>query len=86
MLGWQFLSKLFRRKNPQIQYEIWVADYFDYKDIEWSCYAVCTDKEQAEKELKQLREKAGESSIIKCRLQERRWINDGMEHFYYKTK
>ena len=59
-------------KNTEIQYEIWAADYFDYRDIEWSCYAVYTDKEQAEAELQRLRSEAsGEDSIIKFRLQER---------------
>ena len=68
----QFLSKIFRRKSPQIQYEIWAADYFDYRDVKWNCYAIYTDKKQAETELERLRKNAGgEHGIIKFRLQER---------------
>lgn len=68
----QFLTKLFRKRNPKIHYEIWTADYFDYRDVEWNCYAIYTDKEQAETELEKLRRNAGgEHSIIKFKLQER---------------
>ena len=59
-------------KHTETQYEIWAADYFDYKDIEWSCHAVYADKEQAEAELQKLRRDAGgEQSLVKFRLQER---------------
>ena len=53
------VKKLFRWKIPQIQYEIWAADFFDYRDVEWDRYAVYTDKEQAETELQKLRQEAG---------------------------
>ena len=66
------ISTSIAEKNTKVQYEIWSADYFDYRDVEWSCYAVYTDKEQAETELQRLRSEAGgEDSIIKFRLQER---------------
>lgn len=65
------LNDLYPIEKP-IVYEIWAADYFDYRDIEWNCYAVYTDKERAEAELEKLRRKAGEGNgIIKYRLQER---------------
>ena len=72
----QFLSNLFRKKAPQIQYEIWAGDYFDYKNVEGYCYAVYTDKEQAETELEKLRKEAGgEYGVMKFSLQKEE-IND----------
>jgi len=65
------LSKLFRKKIRKVQYEIWAADYFDYQNVEWNCYAIYTDKEQAETEMQKLRKEAGgEHCIIKFKLQE----------------
>ena len=56
----------------KIQYEIWAADYFDYKDVEWSCYVIYTDKEQAKTALQELRREAGgERGIVRFRLQKR---------------
>ena len=66
------LVKLLLKKKPKIQYEIWAADYFDYQNVEWNCYAIYTDKEQAETEIQKLRrEVGGEHSIIKFKLQEK---------------
>jgi hypothetical protein len=68
----QLLSNLFRKKNLRIQYEIWAADYFDYREVEWNFHSIYADKEQAETELQKLRKEAGgEHSIIKFRLKEK---------------
>ena len=63
--------KLILQESPTNPIWNLAGDYFDYKNVEWYRYAVYTDKEQAETELKKLRKEAGgEYSIIKFRLQE----------------
>jgi chorismate synthase len=45
------ISKLFRKQS---QHEIWSADYFDYRDVEWGIHSVYSDKKTAEKMLEQI--------------------------------
>lgn len=64
----QIFSKIFysnRKPVFKTVYQIWRLDGFDYRNVDRDCIAAYTNREEAERILRECRQQVGPNSIIK---------------------